>query len=275
MMRKVLLVFSIIIVISLSGCSQNIVDNNLVDNSVDTNDTDDISLVDPPQTAPITETTETIETASSLLPDQSCQPTTRTFDSIRTMKEEIEKRNGDPPSSPDALSGIDTSDLKELKGLDADYAESWVELNNDDEYVKYVIYYTTADSVLAFIPFSSEDLLRKEMEYWLLPGGTYENLLTNHLVTDVEFAELPAAAGTSYQCTYNTSRATGLILRYHTYTDPESNSTYILSETFSPDNRLQSSLLFVFAGDRSFMCSGNDANLTISAARDLYSSNVQ
>ncbi len=272
-MRKIVFVISIIIVISLSACSQNIVDNNIVDNNVDTAVIDDISLEDPSQIAPIGDDPETGETASSPPIHQS---TIQTFNNIRTMKEEIDKkRNDDLQPSFNTGNSIDTSDLKELKGLDADYVESWVELNNDDEYVKYVIYYTTADSVLAFIPFSSEDLLRKEMEYWLLPGGTYENLLANHLVTDVEFAELPAEVGTSYQCTYNTSRATGLILRYHTYTDPETNSTYILSETFSPNNQLQSYSLFVFAGDKSFMCNGNDAKLTILTACNLYSSNVQ
>lgn len=246
---------------TLTACSQNITDKDIANETF---------LEVSHQTTSINENTNIDENTSAPPINQS---TTQTFENIRTMKEEIDnKRNNDPQSSLQTLSSIDTSDLKELKGLNTDYIESWVELSVDDT---YVIYYTSMDSVIAFIPFSSEDLLLEEMENWLLSDGTYENLLANHLVTNVDFTELPTTTGTSYQCIYNTSRVTGLILRYHTYTNPETNITYVLSETFSPDNQLQSNSLFVFDGNNSFMCNGNDVSLTISTACDLYSSIVK
>ncbi len=272
-MRKIISLVSILsLIVLLVGC------NGIKPNTDDTNPT-------PPETneptfeQPNDSNDNEIIHVGNHEPDETTpsppinQSVTQTFENIRTMKEEIdEKRNNETQSSIYTLSSINTSDLKELKGLNTDYIESWVEWSGDDT---YVIYYTTTDSVIAFIPFSSEDLLQEEMENWLLSDGTYENLLANNLVTDVEFANLPTTTGTSYQCTYNTNRVTGLILRYHTYTNPESNITYILSETLSPDNQLQSKSLFVFAGDKSFMCNGNDVSLTITTACDLYCSNIQ
>lgn len=155
-MRKFLLIFSIIVVMTLSACSQNIVNDNI---------TDDISLEGLDKTTSISENTLTNETTSS---PPIYQPTTQTFENIRIMKEEIDKkRNSDPQSSLNTLSNVNTSDLKELKWLNIDYVESWVELSDDGT---YVIYYTTTDNVLAFIPFSSEKLLQKEMEigYYLM-----------------------------------------------------------------------------------------------------------
>lgn len=260
-MSKYLLVLLVIMVITLFACSQNQMDNNASDND---------PFEASPQTASMHKQSETGETESS---PPIIRTSILTFASIRTMKDEIdENRNRDPQSSLYSLSNINTSDLKELKGLNTNYAESWVEWSGDK---KYVIYYTSADSVLAFTPFASEKMLREEMDNWLLSDGTYENLLANRLVTNVEYAALPSATGISYQCIYNTNIVAGLILRYHTYTDPTTNISYILSETFSPDDQLQTKSLFVFDGDSSFMCTGNDDGLTINTALSFSSSIVE
>lgn len=182
------------------------------------------------------------------------------FDSIRSMKEELEKS-----SQADNLS------FYELHGLQSAYSESWVEWVRGTD---YYIYYTNTDKVVAFMPFESENELTTEKDDWLSNHGNYESLLTNELVHNVVKTDIPTDFGISYECTYNTRVMTGLKTRYYEYQDSITGRTYILSIDLYPDGFSESFMLFVFDKDKSFMCSGTSSDISIDAATELCSVTV-
>lgn len=186
---------------------------------------------------------------------------TRTFDSIRSMKEELEKN-----------SQANNISFYELHGLQSAYSESWVEWAGGTD---YFIYYTNADKVVAFMPFESESDLTTEKDDWLSNHGTYESLLANELIHDVVKTEIPTDYGISYECTYNTRVMTGLKIRYYEYQDSITGRTYILSVDLSPDGVSESFMLFVFDKDKSFMCSGTASDISLEVVDELYSVTVE
>jgi len=185
---------------------------------------------------------------------------TRTFDSIRAMKAELEQS-----------SQADTVSFYELQGLPDAYAESGVEWA---EQTDYYIYYVSADEVIAFMPFESESAASAMKDDWLSNHGTYENLLANDLIHDVVKTDIPTNSGIAYECTYNTRLKTGLKLRYYEYQDSATGRNYILSVDLSPDGSIDNSVLFVFDDKNSFMCGGNTSDLSIEAAFGLFSVTV-
>lgn len=210
---------------------------------------------------------ETTQTASVSTPvDYS---NTQTFDSIREMKLSLADTSTD-------LSLTENTDInsliwRELTGLDSEYSEDFVEWSGGGS---YFIYYTNGEYVTAFMPFSTEAELSDAMNSWLSVDGTYESLSANERISDIVKNDIDTELGTMYECTYNTDKVEGLKTRYHEYTD-EGGRTYILSQSFMSDGSLSSNALFVFDGEASFMCSGNDPSFTMNSALSLISAAIE
>ena len=193
----------------------------------------------------------------------SFNSSTQVFENIRSMKQELEN---------DAATlytvSSETPAFYELSGLPLGYVETSVEWTGSSD---YVIYYSNGNSVIAYMPITSEDALDSMLLDLLKNGGTYEYLSENPLVNGVTKTDILSTLGSMYECTYNTSKTSGLKLNYHEYTNEETDVTYIISTTYTNTGDILNSKLFVFNGSSSFVCIGSETNIDMETACSLTS----
>lgn len=229
------------------------------------------SSIDNTNQVDFEETEETYTDDTALVDSPSMVSRIFSFSSIRTMKEDM-LLNEKSSDNIYGQSKLTPSSLRELKGLDASYSESWVEWAGADD---YFIYYTNASTYLAFMPFESNELLMKAMNERLMYDGTYEELAANQNIKNISKTSLPTDIGSAYECIFSTETIIDSKLRYYEYTDEESGILYILSQKISPEGTLRRMALFVFDGERSFMCSGTSSDISIHSAMKLHSEIVE
>lgn len=214
--------------------------------------------------------TDTVQEAESHYPSTvnadvapSYNSATQVFDNIRSLKRALEN---DTTTLYTVSSEI--SVYYELIGLPSGYVETSVEWTGSSD---YCVYYSHDDSVIAYIPVSSENALTSMLENLLQYSGTYEYLAANTMVNSLTKTSVSTTLGWMYECTYNTSKKTGLKLNYHEYTNEETNITYIISRTYTQTGDILNSKLFVFNGSASFVCIGSETNISMETACNLTS----
>ncbi len=169
-------------------------------------------------------------------------------------------------------------DIEGLDHLDASYCDDvlWIEwhgwLSYDVSYQRYGDNYPEDFFdvyATCFHPFYSEADLNREVSY--NRNDTYEELLDNDLISNIQKMPLETELGTAYECTYDTRSKIGLKLQYFEYTDPSDTITYTLSRHYNVDGVMYRADLYVYNGENSFYVGTDDPGLTISVATKLSS----
>ena len=161
--------------------------------------------------------------------------------------------------------------LHGLENLNTRYGEdAWVEWNYG--FIYTLVFGRGGDAVaVAFMPFLSEADLKIFQDGCESGLCSYEQLLSNRLISNLQKQPLETELGTAYECTYDTKSRVGMKLQRFEYTDTSKNITYVLARCIDPDDGMIDSLLFVFDGENSFYVGTDDPNLTISVATKLSS----
>jgi hypothetical protein len=137
--------------------------------------------------------------------------------------------------------------LMEITNLPEGYRENFVEWNG----YNYTIDYQSREQMGLGILVSNEEYLQKYMAGTLAGIGTYDELKKNELILNLKRTTEKTEMGEMEIYNFDTKL---LKNQKRTYIEFEFNSkNYVISNQYLPDGSLQSSLIFVFDGDNSYM----------------------
>ena len=190
------------------------------------------------------------------------------FQSIREMQYQLEQDLFDKSRKTENFYQYPDA-YYELKGVPERYKEVSVEWYGGME---YTITYGSEAGLLAYQPFDTTDNLKASMNAAFANNGTYEALKNNPLVSHIRVSSEDTEFGTKTIYTYDTKIKTDLINTYIEYYHQANDTTYIVSEKYSPEFNYAN--IFVFHEDAPFMCYCFDSALTFEEILNLTSAKL-
>jgi hypothetical protein len=169
------------------------------------------------------------------------------FNSIREMIEKI--NNGDLSAGAQKIFdayGCDTAQLLELTGIDEGFSESTVEWCGG---FNYCINYIKDGQIISFVPYYTDEQFNSALsglESW-------DNLLKNELLLNLEKTDLPTDEGFMYECTFDTAVVTGQRKTYHEFTGTDGIQR-IVTNWYGADGNPISGRIYIMDGHIPFSC---------------------
>lgn len=196
------------------------------------------------ETFPVTDPTAETDTVT---PPVGYGSEVTAFNSIREMIEKI--NNGDLSAGDQKIFdayGCDTAQLLELTGMDEGFSELSVEWCGG---LNYCINYGKDGQIIAFDPYYTDEQFNSALsglESW-------DNLLKNELLLNLEKTDLPTDEGFMYECTFDTAVVTGQRKTYHEFTGTDGIQR-IVTNWYGADGNPISGQIYILDGHVPFSC---------------------
>lgn len=248
-------ILMVVLLLFIPACDQTDTGTQ-TQSSESTADTVQTETVSVDTTEPMETEAAAIETVPVTEPPAETEPVTppvgygsevTAFNSIREMIEKI--NNGDLSAGAQKIFdayGCDTAQLLELTGIDEGFSESTVEWCGG---FNYCINYIKDGQIISFVPYYTDEQFNSALsglESW-------DNLLKNELLLNLEKTDLPTDEGFMYECTFDTAVVTGQRKTYHEFTGTDGIQR-IVTNWYGADGNPISGQIYILDGHVPFSC---------------------